>query len=52
MLGETLCPLHEAVDVPVDMVYALMVDFHRDVEHARPLCDFLEEVHGLSLIHI
>jgi len=46
VLGETLCPLHEAVDVPVDMVYALMVDFHRDVEHARPLCDFLEEVHG------
>lgn len=45
VLGETLCPLHEAVDVPVDMVYALMVDFHRDVEHARPLCDFLEEVH-------
>jgi len=27
------------------MVYALMVDFHRDVEHARPLNDFLEEVH-------
>ena len=46
VLGETLCPLHEAVDVPVDMVYALMVDFHRDVEHARPLTDFLEEVHG------
>lgn len=45
VLGETLCPLHEAVDVPVDMVYALMVDFHRDVEHARPLNDFLEEVH-------
>ncbi len=45
VLGETLCPLHEAVDVPVDMIYALMVDFHRDVEHARPLCDFLEEVH-------
>ena len=21
VLGETLCPLHEAVDVPVDMVY-------------------------------
>ena len=46
VLGETLCPLHEAVDVPVDMVYALMVDFHRDVEHARPLCNFLEEVHA------
>jgi glycosidase len=45
VLGETLCPLHEAIDVPVDMIYALMVDFHRDVEHARPLNDFLEEVH-------
>lgn len=45
VLGETLCPLHEAVDVPVDMVYALMVDFHRDVEHALPLNGFLEEVH-------
>jgi hypothetical protein len=45
VLGETLCPLHEAVDVPVDMVYALMVDFHRDVEHAQPLTNFIEEVH-------
>ncbi len=43
VLGETLCPLAEAVDIPVDMVYALLVDFHRDVEHAGPLVDFLEE---------
>ena len=43
VLGETLCPLTEAVDVPVDMVYALLVDFHRDVEHAQPFIDFLEE---------
>lgn len=43
VLGETLCPLAEARDVPVDMVYALLVDFHRDVEHARPFIDFLEE---------
>ena len=43
VLGETLCPLTEAVDVPVDMVYALLVDFHRDTEHAHPLIDFLEE---------
>ena len=43
VLGETLCPLTEAVDIPVDMVYALLVDFHRDVEHAQPLIDFLEE---------
>lgn len=43
VLGETLCPLADAVDIPVDMVYALLVDFHRDVEHARPFIDFLEE---------
>ena len=46
VLGETLCALEEAVDIPVDMVYALMVNFHRDVEQATPLIDFLEEVHG------
>jgi len=43
VLGETLCPLTEAVDVPTDMIYALLVDFHRDVERAQPLIDFLEE---------
>ena len=43
MLGETLCPLQEARDLPVDMVYALLIDFHRDVEHAGPLIDFIEE---------
>ena len=43
VLGETLCPQAEAVDIPVDMVYALLVDFHRDVEQAGPLVDFLEE---------
>jgi len=46
VLGETLCPLAEAVDVPVDMVYALLVDFHRDADRADPLIRFLEEVHG------
>ena len=45
VLGETLCPLTEAVDVPADMIYALLVDYHRDVEHAQPLIDFLEEMH-------
>ena len=45
VLGETLCPLMEAVDVPADMIYALLVDFHRDTEHAQPLIDFLEEMH-------
>jgi glycosidase len=46
VLGETLCPLDQALDVPVDMVYALMVDFHREVEQAGPLIRFLEEMHG------
>lgn len=46
VLGETLCPLDEALDIPVDMVYALLVDFHRDMEHAAPLVDFLEEMHA------
>ena len=45
VLGETLCPLEQALDVPVDMVYALLVDFHRDMQQAAPLIDFLEEMH-------
>jgi hypothetical protein len=45
VLGETLCPLDQALDVPVDMVYALLVDFHRDVQQSTPLIDFLEEMH-------
>ena len=44
VLGETLCPLTEAVDVPADMIYALLVDYHRDVEHTQPLINFLEEM--------
>ena len=44
VLGETLCPLTEAVDVPTDAIYALLVDFHRDVEHAQLLIAFLEEM--------
>ena len=44
VLGETLCQLAEAVDIPADAIYALLVDFHRDVEHAQPLIDFLEEM--------
>ncbi len=46
VLGETLCALDEAVDIPVDMIYALLVDFHRDMERATPLIDFLERMHG------
>ena len=46
VLGETLCPIEEAVDVPVDMVYALMVDHHRDSERAAPIVDLLEEMNA------
>lgn len=42
VLGETLCDLYDAVDIPVDMIYALLVDFHRDAEQAHPYIDFLE----------
>ncbi len=51
VLGETLCPLNEAVDVPADMIYALMVDFHRDMQHATPLIDFLERMHACFAAH-
>lgn len=42
VLGETLCDLYDAVDIPVDMIYALLVDFHRDAGHAHQYIDFLE----------
>ena len=46
VLGETLCALDQAIDIPTDAVYALLVDFHRDVEHASALIRFLEEMHA------
>ena len=46
VLGETLCALDEAVDIPVDMIYALLVDFHRDAEYATQYIDFLEHTSG------
>ena len=46
VLGETLCPLHEAVDVPADMIYALLVDYHRHADRAIHLTEFLEETFG------
>lgn len=46
VLGDTLCPLEDAVDVPVDIVYALLVDFHRDVDCAAPYIEFLEETYS------
>ena len=46
VLGETLCELSEAVDIPVDMIYALLVDFHRDAEYGNQYADFLERTSG------
>ncbi|MXZ09005.1 MAG: hypothetical protein F4Y79_06110 [Gemmatimonadetes bacterium] len=46
VLGETLCELGEAVDIPVDMIYALLVDFHRDAEYGNQYADFLERTSG------
>ncbi len=46
VLGETLCDLSEAVDIPVDMIYALLVDLHRDAERGNPYADFLERTFG------
>jgi glycosidase len=51
VLGETLCPLDQALDIPVDMIYALLVDFHRDAEHAGPLVRFLDEMHSRIAHH-
>lgn len=46
VLGETLCALEESRDIPVDMVYALFVDFHRDLNSATSLIDFVEETNA------
>ena len=45
VLCETLCPLQEACELPADMIYALMVDFHHDVLGADPLIEHLEQMH-------
>ena len=46
VLGETLCALEESRDIPADMVYALFVDFHRDLESANSLIDFVGETNA------
>lgn len=46
VLGETLCEMGEAVDVPVDVIYALLVDLHRDAECGNQYVDFLEHTFG------
>ncbi len=45
VLGETLCPMHEAVDVPADMIYSLLVDNHVHIDHAAPYYDLFETYH-------
>ena len=46
VLGETLCTLEESRGIPVDMVYALLVDYHRDAATAGEYINFLEETGG------
>ncbi|NKB66619.1 MAG: hypothetical protein GKR89_06125 [Candidatus Latescibacteria bacterium] len=45
VLGETLCPLEEAVDIPLDMIYSLMVDWHLQQRSSAEVADFMEEYH-------
>jgi len=45
ILGETLCPVCEAVDIPVDIIYSLLVDHHVNIEQARPYYDLFEMYH-------
>lgn len=46
ILGETLCPIHEAVDVTTDMVYSLLVDHHIHSDSAKPFIDLFEHYHS------
>ena len=46
VLGETLCPWDEALDVPTDMIYSVMVDHHVQKEHATPFIDLFEGYHA------
>lgn len=45
VLGETLCALEEALDVPTDMIYSVMVDHHVRVEYATSFMDLFERYH-------
>ncbi|HOX27901.1 MAG TPA: alpha-amylase family glycosyl hydrolase, partial [bacterium] len=45
VMGETLCPMEEAVDIPVDIIYSLLVDHHVHIENARPYYDLFETYH-------
>lgn len=43
VIGETLCPLEQAVDVPTDMIYTLLVDHHIHTQHANVFINIFEE---------
>ncbi len=45
IVGETLCPICESVDIPVDIIYSLLVDHHVHVDHATPYYDLFETYH-------
>ncbi|MFA6449801.1 MAG: alpha-amylase family glycosyl hydrolase [bacterium] len=45
VLGETLCPVCESVDIPTDIIYSLLVDHHVHIERAEPYYDLFEMYH-------
>ncbi len=45
VLGETLCSFDEAINVPTDMIYSLLVDHHVNIEYATPYFDLFESYH-------
>lgn len=47
VIGETLCPLEEAVDIPVDIIYSLLVDNHVNVDRATPYFELFETYHRM-----
>ncbi|HOO56197.1 MAG TPA: alpha-amylase family glycosyl hydrolase [bacterium] len=47
VIGETLCALDEAVDIPTDMIYSLLVDHHVNVENAGPYYNLFEQYHRM-----
>lgn len=47
VLGETLCPLNEALESPADMIYSLFVDHHVGIDRATPYYDLMEKYHNM-----
>lgn len=46
VLGETLCPMSEAADVPADMIYTLLVDHHLHITDANSYFNLFETIHA------